>query len=352
MNEKTRRPVNSHDVARKAGVSQSTVSLVLNGRANRISEETRQRVLEAARQLNYSRNHTARALVTGRTQRIGIVANSPYSFWMRDNYYGEVLTGVTSGALDANQNLLLHTSQFPDWQGLYHDILSGATDGVLMVGYYPFPELPLRLIESGFPTVCVSFEPEHERAYSVDCDNVAGGKLGIEHLLSLGHRHIVFAYAGDGISWVQQRKEGVIAGMLEAGQKAEQILWFNLVAYEHQPIIWARRLLAEMKACASPPTAVYFADEGSARHFVETIAMFGVRVPEDIAVIGFNSTEMSARSRPPLTSVRQPLSDIGEAAVKMLMDRIEGRPIYPRRLRFPVTMDVRETCGGLTGLSL
>ena len=114
-----KRRVSSHDVARHAGVSQSTVSLVLSGRAGtRISAETRQRVLDAAQHLNYTINVAARALVTGRTNRLAVVPIHPGGLLDRDMYYGQVLNGITLGALNANHNLLLHSANYPDWQTL------------------------------------------------------------------------------------------------------------------------------------------------------------------------------------------------------------------------------------------
>src|SRR5580700_5199363 len=122
-----KRRINSHDVARHAGVSQSAVSLVLSGRQNtRISDETRRRIVDSARQLNYSPNSAARALVTGKTQRISIVPNHPNSFGNRGMYYGTVLAGVMTGALECSYNLLMHSAQHPDWQSLRREILNGA----------------------------------------------------------------------------------------------------------------------------------------------------------------------------------------------------------------------------------
>jgi len=341
-----RRRVSSHDVAREAGVSQSTVSLVLNGKSDaRISEQTRQRVLEAARKLNYSRNAMARALVTGRTHRIGVVPNHPGSFLNRNMYYGDILAGVTEGALRCNYNLLLHASQYADWQGLYEDILSGAADGVLLVGRYPEDALTERLIASGFPTVCVSYHPDQEGYYAVDCDNEAGGYMAVRRLLDLGRRQIALISPGDSSSWARERRIGAQRAWEDAGRPAEQFV----VLHAAELRIWepggSASAIEAITRLSPRVTGLVCSDEVYAQMIAETLPEYGLRVPEDLAIIGFNSTEISARCRPPLTSVWQPLQAIGAAAVEMLSDLIEGREIAPGVKRFPMRLDIRASCG-------
>src|SRR5579862_1601604 len=122
------------DVAQAAGVSRTTASFVLNGRSASIPEETRQRVRATAEQMGYLRHATATALATGRTHRIGIILNERESFRTEDQYFGKILKGATLGALRHNYNLLLHSAQYADWRAQRDDILSGASDGSLLVG--------------------------------------------------------------------------------------------------------------------------------------------------------------------------------------------------------------------------
>lgn len=332
-----KRGVSSHDVARAAGVSQSTVSLVLNGRLDaRISEATRQRVLDAASELNYSRNAAARALVTGRTNRIGILLNHPNSFRSRSHYHSEILAGVLDGALRWNYNLLFHTSVYPDWRALYSDILSGSADGVLLIGDYPDAELAPALIESQFPTVFVSHYPEHQPHYAVDCDNECGGYLAAQHLLALGHRHLVFLY--DAVTgWQQERQAGVQRAVAEVGDNRVQL---DVVYFESEE--GARNYLLN---ATSRPTGAILAGEGPGPYLVEELPKHGLRVPDDLALINFNSTLVCEKAAVPLTSVWQPLSDIGEAAVDMLVALLEGREIPSGVRRFPVRLDIRQSCG-------
>jgi LacI family transcriptional regulator len=336
----------SIDVAQEAGVSQSTVSLVLNGKAmNRIPEETRQRVFEAARKLNYRPNVIARELVTGRTRRIGIVPNQPASFLGDDLYYSKVLVGVLQGALRHNYNILLHSADYPDWMHLHKDIVGGATDGVVLIGRYPEDALTNALCELGFPAVCISYHPDKEPYYSVDCDNEQGGYLAVQYLLALGHREIAFFFPGDTISWGRERHEGALRAMREAEVPEENL---HVLKFAYSPDVLpdsAELLLREILLPERRYTAAIFCDEWTGLQALECLTEFGLRVPEDLSIINFNSTEVSARARPALTSVWQPLTEIGEAGFTRLIDLVEGREVTSGVIRFPMRLDVRESCG-------
>lgn len=350
MQRKSAKRISSHDVAQVAGVSQSTVSLVLNGRTDvRISEETRQRVLEAAQSLNYTRNASARALVTGRTHRIGIVPNHPHSLRNRDAYYGDVLAGVIEGALRCNYNLLYHSSHYPNWQALYSDIMSGSADGVLLIGRHPEDPLTHALLESGHPAVCVSSHPDMQGIYGVDCDNELGGYLAMQHLLSLGHRQIAFFYPGEDTSWGKERRQGALRAMAEAGLSETHLRTTDMSFRHAYQTGWIEEAIEFLRSSSPPTTAALFGDETHAQPIIEALPQFGCRIPEDLAVVSFNSTHISARTRPPQTSVWQPLPEIGEAAVVLLAQLIEhdneGEKPTPGIRRFPMRLDIRETCG-------
>jgi LacI family transcriptional regulator len=342
-----KRRASSIDVAKEAGVSQSTVSLVLNGKADsRIPEATRERVFEAARKLNYRPNVTARELVTGRTRRIGIVPNQPASFLGHDLYYSKILVGILQGALRHNYNILLHSAHYPSWRHLHDDIVGGATDGVVLVGRYPDDDLTEALVELGFPTICISYHPKKEPYYSVDSDNAHGGYLALQHLIALGHRQIVMFSPGDNISWGRERHDGALRAMREAGIPEENLRLVTLSAYrpDASPDT-ADSLVQEILRPEQRCTAAVFLDEWTGILAVERLPDLGCRVPEDLSIINFNSTEISARARPALTSIWQPLVEIGDAGFSTLVDLVEGRGVSPGVHRFPMRLDVRDSCG-------
>jgi LacI family transcriptional regulator len=344
-----KRRVSSHDVARHAGVSQSTVSLVLSGRTGtRISAETRQRVLEAAQELNYTINVAARALVTGRTNRLAVVPIHPGGLLDRDMYYGQVLNGITLGALHANHNLLLHSANYPDWRTLQGDILNGSSDGALLIGRSFDDPLTQTLLDAGFPTVCISYYTDHPACTAVDCDNVAGGRLAIRHLLDCGHTNLAFLAPARDTTWVAERRQGAEAALQEAGFAPASLLDLG-EEFSDQHEGWIGRLAAALRASSPMPTGLFCNEESQARLLVEGLAEYGLRIPEDIAVVSFNSTEMSARAHPPITSVRQPLVEIGTEAVRQLHALITGEKSPSGVHRLPVSLDIRATTCVTTG---
>lgn len=340
-----RRP-SSHDVARRAGVSQSTVSLVLNGRTEaRISQETRNRVFAAAEELHYTRNATAHALVTGKTHRIGIVLNDPSSFLHRESYHADLMTGLIKGALLTKYNILLHSANYRDWKDLYNDIMGGAEDGVLLIGRLPGDEITTALLDSQFPTVCVSYRPNHKSFHAVDCDNEQGGYLAVRHLLECGCKHIVMVYPEDDSSWARERKIGSERAISESGMNKDTLTIFQDKLVFSSDGAFQSHLLNMISKVEIQPDGLFFSDEFQAQMLLERFKSLGIRAPDDIAVVSFNSTTVSERSRPPMTSIYQPLADIGERAFITLVDILEGRSPSDGLQKFPVRLDMRESTG-------
>lgn len=338
--------VRLRDVAEAAGVSPTTASFVLNNRCDSIPMETRQRVLEAAARLQYRPHLSARALATGKTRRIGIVLNQPESFSTRDTYFNEILEGIIQRATEHDRNVLLLSAHYPGWQTLFADITGGSVDGVLQISRFVSDHLTPALLDAGFPLVCVSFHTEHPATLSVDCDNYAGGRLAARHLLDLGHRAIGVLYPGDELSWGAERLRGIRVAMAEAGAKlpASYIRTWDERALPSAE--WVADAIRWFKELRPRPTGIICCDEMRARMFAEMLPHTGIRVPDDVSVVSFNSTEISERCTPPLTSVRQPLPEIGRAAVDLLLARIRGQVIPEPIIRFPMHLDVRESCAG------
>ncbi len=180
------------DVAADAGVSVTTASFVLNDQDYAIAERTQIRVREAAARLGYRPHSNARALATGRTQRLGIVLSSPDVLVSPGAYHAKVLFGIMAAAPKLNYNLILHSASYPDWRCLYGDITSGVADGVMLIGRDYHDELTDALLDNHFPTVCVSYNTHHPACVSVDCDNAAGISTAVDYLQGLGHDSLGF----------------------------------------------------------------------------------------------------------------------------------------------------------------
>lgn len=361
------RRVTSHDVARLAGVSQSTVSLVLNGRTDtRIPDATRQRVFEATRALNYTRNAAAHALLTGRTHRFGIVPIHPNAFADHGSYYGALTTSFIQGALRHNYNLLLHCVAHLHWETLYRDILGGSTDGVILIGRRADDPLTKALLEARFPVVCVSYQPDVPDFYSVDCDNEQGGYLAVKHLLELGHRRIAYLFARGEHTWEVQRFTGAQRAISESHLPPDSLLCFGAdekniekksieeqeegqQSGDRDTPLTDERVLSLLEAHSrdrtTRPTALICPDDLQGERLIRHFLPRGIRIPHDIALVSYNSTEVCERTQPRQTSIWQPLMEIGRAAVDTLIDLFEGREVAPGTRRFPMRLDVRESCG-------
>ena len=326
------------DVATAAGVSRTTASFVLNGRDAGIPDETRDRVLEMARQMKYTPHAAARNLATGKTHRFGVVLYNSHHFAHLSAYHHQLLTSIMAAASQYNQNVLLHSATYKNWRELASDILSGVSDGVLLIGRETHDALTLALLEHGFPTVCISYNIADPRCYTVDCDNVGGAYSAIRHLLQSGHRRIIFASMGEQYSWEQERLQGAGQAVCDAGLPAETLVHAPLSEMDIEDYI--RR---QIKPRLPEASAIYVSDEWAAQYLIEHLPEHGITIPQNLAVVCFNSTEISARTRPPATSVWQPLEEIGTAAVDMLVSLIEKRDVPQRSVRFPTRLDVRES---------
>ena len=336
------RRIHSREVAQTAGVSLSTLSKVLNGREiDRIPEGTRQRVLKVVRDLNYVPRSQMRELRTGRTGRIGVLLISPVIFLKMDPYHQGIFDGIVAGAHRHQRNLVLYTA-FPDSpEALRRDLLGGSADGVLVVGNAWGPTVPEDLHRSHLPAVYVSSAPIGlDGYYLTDCDNVGGGRLGVEYLLSLGHRHIALIGIPDvSFSYQRERIQGALTAMGEA-QKTDSDLRCTVIP--------SRDAADITRIIVSDPTITsVFVPLGEllAGEIMECLAAQGKRVPEDISIVGFDSTSVCDRLPVPLTAIAQPLNAIGEAATELLISLIDDDAAPPRERRLPVHLDIRASSG-------
>ncbi len=339
--------VRMSDVAKAAGVSRTTASFVLSGKDCAIPEVTRLKVRKIAEQMQYRPNATARSLVTGKTYRLSVVLNLPEnfhnSFSMMDRYFTEVISGVQTGAWKKGYNLLLHTIEHPDWQHLRDDILSGASDGCILIARFADDPLTTSLVEANFPTVCVSYRIDHPGCCFVDAENRQGGDRAMEYLLSLGHRRIAFLYPGDHSSWGWERKEGVLDALRRASLPESALVSYSWQENRNPESCWLMEVREKLLKDPNRPTAIICCDESRACWFTEHLPEAGLRVPEDISVLGFNSTIISQRTTPPTTSVAQSLTEIGNAAVHVLDEILEGKLSAGMEHRFPMQLHIRQS---------
>ena len=345
------------DVARAAGVSISTVSRVLNGKVAgmSISPATVERVRDAAQQLRYRPNAWAQSLRTAQTKTIGVIA-----FDLSHPFAAELLQVIYSACRARGYHLLVGTAEYDSSEGwMLSDILSAdRVDGVILVGDTllhssgqedRFDEAMARLLQVHHHVVTVASRPSMAGESAITVDNAAGVTLAMEHLVSLGHRRI--AHMRDGYhpnSWEdQQRIQAYRRFLLSHDLPADPALE---AAVGSRDLHAAQQALGQLLALPHPPTAVFVNNDATAITVLKAALLSGIRVPEDLSLVGFDNIAFAALCTPALTTVRQPIDAMGSFAAGVLLDSIEGAqtaepaPATDKTMVFAPALVQRESC--------
>ena len=340
--KKTR--VTSLDIAHRAGVSQATVSRVLAG-SPLVNAETRRRVELAVRELNYKVDRHASSL---RTQRAGTLALLLFEDPTQDDshinpFFLSMLGSITRACARHGHDLLVSFQQLSDdWHADYEDSMKA--DGLILLGYgdYLAYQAKLeRLVEQGTHFVRWGQVQPGQPGISIGCDNHAGGVLAGRHLLAQGRRRI--AFLGDASTRFPEffaRYQGCDAALREAGAAMLPELQVDADSTEQAGADAASTLLAR----GLPFDAVFAASDLIAIGAMHALKQAGLRIPEDVAVVGFDGTSMALYANPPLTTVVQDTSKAGELLVQALLQQVREQPAQSAMLQ--PTLVVRASSGG------
>ena len=324
----------SSDVAQAAGVSQSTVSRAIRG-DSRISAATRQRVREVAQEIGYRQSNAPLAARPTR-RRVGIVVSD-----VTNPFYPELMDALQAelGFLGISDLLfnLRDSSALPG--ALVEMIDAGEIDGLILTSMSSASRLPRRLLDSSFPTVLLNRRIDTSSLPTVTADNALGGRLAAQHLCELGHRDIAVIAAPSSISTHRDRRLAFIDEARSLG--IDQVLEVPQQSdhYSHDTGEYAmQRLLA----AAVRPTAVFCTNDLIAYGAMSAIRSAGLRVPEDVSVVGFDDLDMSSWPILNLTTVQSPLRKMAQSACQLLADAIE-RPTSAdgRSVQLPVRLIAR-----------
>ena len=345
MPEPARRRPTSADVAARAGVSRTTVSFVLNRRADvQIPRATWRRVEEAARELGYHPNSPARQLAAGQSLTLGFVLRQSAEQVAADALLSETLWGLASAARSGGYRVLVEP--LAPGEGTYADLLrSQRVDGLVVSGPRTDDDELTALVRDGFPVVLQGFRPDID-APSVDVDNEAGARGAVEHLLAGGHRVIAcVTNAPLAYTAATARLAGYRGALTAAGIAPDPRLVVEGdfdAASGHQAMA---ALLGRVR-----PTAVFVASDVVAFGVLRALRDARLRVPDDVSVVSFDDIALAEHFDPPLTTVRLPAHALGAAAGRALMDRVAGRPVEPRTL-LPTQLIVRDSTAPYAGSS-
>jgi DNA-binding LacI/PurR family transcriptional regulator len=322
------------DIARELNISISTVSYALNGGPRSVPEGTRALVMEKARALGYRPNRNARSLITGRSYSIGIVPSMLGPNLALGPYFQLALNGIINRAEEEDQDVLVFARHDVCDEGIVDDLLDGRVDGVIFLAP-PSGAASIEIIKrGGLPHVVLGSSDYSACSYVVD--NAQGVRLGMQHLYDLGHRRIAYMSGFKTMSDSHTRLAAYVDFMDSRGLEVPDsyIGQGDFTLGGSYPA--ARAILAQRPA----PTAVYCANDEMAFAIQRAAHELGARVPEDLSVAGFDDNPFSSYVVPALTTVRQPISEMGSAALSAVVGAVRTQASVESR-RFPAELIVR-----------
>jgi LacI family transcriptional regulator len=324
------------DIADLAGVSIATVSRVLNDRPD-VAPETRETVMQVVRQHGFSTNRGARGLSSGRTGLIGFTLPR-----VADAYFGPILSGAAEALHESDMRIVLAPTlhQHDREVSLIERLMGGTTDGaILMLPEESADELR-NLQRQGFPFVIVDpLEAPPEGIPCVAAMHADGAKQATEHLLELGHRRIGAIAGSPGWYATEERVIGFRAALAGAGILLDP----DLVVYSDWQIPTGTEAARQLLALPEPPTAIFGFNDNVAIGALHAARELGLTVPDDLSIIGFDDTAQAVIVTPRLTSVRQPLAELGRTGVSLLTRILDGQRVDALRVELSTKLVVRES---------
>lgn len=320
----SRDTVTSHDVAKLAGVSRTTVSYVLNDvETANISSDTRQRVRAAANELGYVPNAAAQMLAGQRTQIVGLVFPRAYPHLSTHMFLLQVMDGLV-GVAQQNGVRLLIDSVESSLEGAYLELVrSKRIDGLILIDLLPDDDRALQsLVRDGFPVVSIGWV--HDNICSVDVNTRSGAQAAVEHLIGLGHTRIacITNYPVTETT-PSSRLEGYRDALAAAGIAFDERLVKSGQYSPESGLVAMKELLDG----AAQPTAVFVASDIVAFGVMQAIQANGLAIPDDVAVIGFDDLPLARFANPPLSTVRVPAERQGQLAGQLLIDKIQKKSV-------------------------
>ncbi|MFC4493455.1 LacI family DNA-binding transcriptional regulator [Streptomyces ovatisporus] len=307
-------------VAARAGVGRGTVSRVING-SPRVSDRTRAAVEAAVAELGYVPNGAARALAAGNADAVALVVPETETKLFAEPYFSGILRGVSAELADSSMQLLLTLIRDEHERDRFTQYAAARrVDGVLLVSVHADDPLPDLLVESGMPAVLGGRRSGAETVPYVDSDNVGGAQIAVEHLIGRGRRAVATITGPLDMYVAQCRLEGHRAALRAAGREDDE----RLVAHGDFTEEGGKRAMRELLERAPEVDAVFCASDLMASGARLVLREAGRSVPQDVALVGFDDSAVARHMDPPLTSVRQPIEEMGRAMARTLLELMAG----------------------------
>lgn len=333
------RKTSSADVARKAGVSRTTVSFVLNNTPGKtISEATRRRVLEAAQELNYTPNERARTIAMVKHSSIGFFI--PHSSYLTsDAYIVRVIEGMTP-VLNKNRfQLVLQPLKLQEMNYLQL-ARQDNVDGIILMNTHDDDEGLAQVIDEGFPLVVIG-SITNRAAYQIDIDNRSSAEVAVNYLIDLGHRDIaMLIHAPLSYYAARHRYNGYRRALEGAGLRPREE-WVRIANLTEAS---GYREMSALLDLEERPTAVFAGNDVIAYGAIQAVRDRGLHIPEDLSIVGFDDDLLSRYLNPPLTTVMNPATGLGAEAAALLIRILKGRGPAEHAKIVPTSLAVRDSC--------
>lgn len=331
--------LNLEEIGRMAGVSRSTVSRVVNGEPN-VSTSTARRVKAAIEETGYRPHAAARSLASNRTGVLGLVIPSAAATLFDDPYFGRLILGATgtTNALDTTLALFLFEQESDENAIISRVVNPGLVDGVIVTATTIGDPVIRHLRGANMPFVVVGRPHDDDTSFSVDADNRGGAKLAAKHLIACGRTRIGIVTPPSNTTAGVDRRIGFLEGLAEAGldvgRRIEEGHWSESSGAD-----------AMTRLLDSGVDGVFVGSDRMAVGALEVIRAAGLRCPEDVAIVSFDGLVLPGQTSPRLTSIVQPVPEVGARAVKLLKSVVDGEITTSEHVVLPTTLSIAESCG-------
>lgn len=325
------------DIAKKAGVSKMTVSRVVNN-TGAVAPHTREIIEKLIKEMNYHPDHIARSLSSKTTRTIGILIPKKEKIFL-DNYIAHVLSGVSEVLKEKDYRIMLFPVDVENEYEVLGIAQTNLVDGLILLKISNEDEYIKKLSEMNLPTIRINNRDDSDKINFVDCENIKGSRLAIEYLYNKGHRKIGFVCGRLEETNGEDRFVGYKNSIQEFGLECNED-WVIKGEFEKDIAYQNAEKLISLE---NRPTAIFCSDDYMALGVIEKINEKGYKVPEDFAVIGFDDIDVASILKPALTTIRQPMRNLGSTAAQLLLDIINDKISTPVKKFIDVELIERET---------
>lgn len=329
------------DIAKLAGVSRSTVSRVLNNHAS-VRPTVRDRILQVINEQGYTPQAAARHLVNQRTHIIGVLFPRSDYYLLNNPIFASIGQGIGQACARHGYTSMLSLGlREMEEERLFNMLRSRHFDGIIMISSGLNDPLPLLMKEAQIPYTRIGHDPNADDPYWVDIDDTDAAYIAVKHLIAQGHSRIACIKGPINEACTGARFRGYVQALQEAGLPFDPDLvyagdWLHTSGAE---------AMKHFLQLSKPPTAVFSFNDMMAVGVLHVLYERGLRVPEHLALVGFDDLPQTKIIIPPLTTIRQPSIEMGIQATEMLIDQLEGKDCQPTHKILPATLIIRKSCG-------